>query len=326
MKKKIVIFLFVCCFFPLFTSIILADDNLVLGGDSIGVEGDYSGVYVSGTYQFTIDDEVIKPEEFIHTHDLIITVNGQSVTDLASFKEAVSSFTNKKNEIPITVLRDSKKVDTTLITSSEGNQFGLYLKEKTLGIGTLTFYNPETNEYAALGHSISENDNDYMQNGKIYDASISNIKKAERNNPGEKNGNINYDNEIGDINKNINFGIYGNYYNELSEKQVLSSASVDEISTGKAVFYTTIEGNEIQSFDIEITSVNKDNIKDEKGIAFKVTDQKLIEKCGGIIHGMSGSPIVQNDKIIGAITHVKVDDPLSGYAIFITNMVEETKN
>lgn len=326
MKKKIMFFLLTCCFFPLFTSILSAEDNLVLGGDSIGVEGDYSGVYVSGTYQFTIGEEVIKPDEYIHTHDLIISVNNQSVTDLASFKEAVSLFTNKKNEIPITILRDNKKVDTKLITSSEGNQFGLYLKEKTLGIGTLTFYNPETNEYAALGHSISENDYDYMQNGKIYDASISNIRKAEKNNPGEKNGNINYDNEIGDINKNINFGIYGNYYNELSDKEVLSSASIDEITTGKAVFYTTIEGNKIEAFNIEITSINKNNIEDEKGIAFKVTDQNLIDKCGGIIHGMSGSPIVQNNKIIGAITHVKVDDPLSGYAIFIANMVEETQN
>lgn len=325
MKKKIVVFLFVCFFFPLCTSIILADDNLVLGGDSIGVEGEYSGVYVSGTYQFTIDEEVIKPEENIHTHDLIISVNGQEITDLASFKEAVSTYSEKRNEIPIIVLRENKKVDTTLITSYDANQFGLYLKEKTLGIGTLTFYNPDTNEYAALGHSISENDYDYMQHGKIYDASISNIKKAEKNNPGEKNGNINYENEIGDINKNINFGIYGTYYNELSDKQILSSASIDEISVGKAVFYTTIEGNKIEPFEIEITNINKDNIEDEKGIAFKVSDKKLIEKCGGIIHGMSGSPIVQNNKIIGAITHVKVDDPLSGYGILIMNMVEETK-
>lgn len=325
MKKKITIFILVCLFFPF--SVLMADSSLILGGDSIGVEGEYKGVYVSGTYQFKIDEEIIKPEKYIHMHDLIIAVNNDAIYDLNTFKSALDAYTDRRNEIPITVIRDSKKLHTTLITTTttEGSQYGLYLKEKVLGIGTLTFYNPETNEYGALGHSISEEDNENLQSGTIYDASISNIKKAEQNDPGEKNGSINYESEIGSIEKNINYGIYGKYYNDLENKQSLEVADIDEITTGEAFFYTTIDGLNIEKFTIEITDINKNDSKDEKGIAFTVTDKKLIERCGGIIHGMSGSPIVQNNKIIGAITHVKVDDPLSGYGIFIMNMVNETQ-
>lgn len=328
MKKKITALLIICLLFPLSISVVLADSSIKLGGDSIGVEGDYNGVYVSGTYQFQIDEEVIKPENTIHTHDLIIAVNKTPINDLLSFKTAINAYQERRNEIPITVIRENKKVHTTLISTStsEGSQFGLYLKEKVLGIGTLTFYNPETNEYGALGHSISENNNENLQTGAIYETQISNIKKAEQNNPGEKNGSINYEANIGDIQKNINYGIYGNYYNDVSDKKTLEIAEIEEIKAGKAHFYTTIDGNTIEAFEIEILSINKENSQDEKGIAFKVTDSKLIDTCGGIIHGMSGSPIVQNNKIIGAITHVKVDDPLSGYGIYIMNMVKETKN
>ncbi|MDD3049394.1 MAG: SpoIVB peptidase S55 domain-containing protein [Bacilli bacterium] len=325
MKKKIITLFIIVFLFPI--SSILADSSLILGGDSIGVEGEYNGVYVSGTYQFNIKEEIVKPENSIKPHDLITQVNNHTISDLTTFKMEVAEYTELRNEIPITIIRDKNKMNIILISSftNEGAQYGLYLKEKVLGIGTLTFYNPTTKEYGALGHSISESGNENLQSGKIYNAAISNVKKAEENNPGEKNGNINYESEIGNIDKNINFGIYGNYYNDIQDKEMMDTASLEEITLGKAQFYTTIEGNEVEAFEIEITNVNKDNISDEKGISFTVTDQKLIEKCGGIIHGMSGSPIVQNNKIIGAITHVKVEDPLSGYGIFINNMVKQTQ-
>ena len=322
--KKAVIFLLVVLALPI--SAVYANDSVYLGGDSIGVVGEYEGLYVSGLFPFEIEDKKIDPSQNIQIKDLIIKVNNNVVTDFSTFQTELKKFEDIYNEIPVTLIRNGKQMESTLITSFKNNkvEYGLYMKEKVLGVGTMTFYNPSNQTYGALGHPISSEDNEYLQEGDVYASDITSVSPSSPNDAGEKNGNINYEDKLGDIDQNTNIGIYGNYIQDISEKEKLEIAEANEIHTGAAYFYTVLEGEKVEKFTIEITSI-KNDLNDEKAIEFKVNDKGLIERCGGIIHGMSGSPIVQDGKIIAAITHVIMDDPKSGYAIYIKNMYDVSK-
>lgn len=323
--KKTAILVLVFLILPI--TCVYASENVILGGDSIGIEGEYEGVYVSGTYPFTAEDTPINPEKNIHIKDIIIEVNQTKIKDINTFSEIVNSFQKTINEIPITILREGKRMQTTLTTSYKDGKYtyGLYLKDTILGVGTLTFYNPSTNQYAALGHPITNDDNSQLQSGDIFDANITHIEKATEDKAGEKSGQIAYDEKIGEINKNTPFGIYGEYLSTHNRTQTIQTADKEDLALGEATLYTVIDGTTIAPYTIEITNIDKNNLTKEKAITFKVIDETLLAKCGGIIHGMSGSPIVQNNKLIGAITHVSLEDPKVGYAIFIDVMLSYTK-
>lgn len=323
--KKTAILLIILLILPF--SCILASENVQLGGDSIGVEAKYQGVYISGTYPFTCGDENIQPDKNIQIKDVIVSVNNQRIKDLTHFTTLLSPFKGTKNVIPVGVVRNGKELQTTLTTNYENGKYtyGLYLKDTILGIGTLTFYHPKEGTFAALGHPISNEDNNLLQNGYIYDANITRIEKGKHEQAGEKNGQIQYNQQLGIINKNNVFGIYGKTVNGAIPNEMIETANKDEIKLKEAQFYTVLEGGNIELFTIEITRINQNELDKEKAITFKVTDPLLLEKSGGIIHGMSGSPIVQDGKLIGAITHVSVDDQTIGYAIFIDVMLNECK-
>lgn len=192
------------------------------------------------------------------------------------------------------------------------------------GIGTLTYIDPTTNIFGALGHEIIEKSTMKkveIKDGEIFKSTITGISPSRNGTPGEKNAKF-YNEEIyGTINKNTETGIFGKYEDELQNNNIMEVENPNNIKTGKAVIRTVIKNDTIEEFDINIIEINKKS--NVKNILFEITDKELLDKTGGVVAGMSGSPIVQNNKLIGAVTHVIVNDSTKGYGIFITTMLKE---
>lgn len=199
------------------------------------------------------------------------------------------------------------------------------------GVGTATFYEPSTGMFASLGHGITDIDTGDLitiSNGELVTTNIVSIQKGEKGKPGELKGSIESSKTIGDVSKNTSFGIFGKITNKSNLKiseQEMEVATREEIKTGKAQIICEIEDGKKEHYDIEIQKVYTSNNRDNKSMLIKVTDKKLLEKTGGIIQGMSGSPIIQNNKFVGAVTHVLVNDPTSGYGVFADIMLKQMK-
>ena len=201
-----------------------------------------------------------------------------------------------------------------------------------LGVGTMTFYEPETGSFAALGHGIMDIDTSKLINiskGELVTSKIVSIIKGENGKPGEIKGSIENGISVGEIYKNTSFGIYGKINNisalGIDKSNTIEVANRDEIQTGDATVICNLENGKKQEYKIKIDKIYYNNNSDNKSMLIKVTDDKLIEKTGGIIQGMSGSPIIQNGKFIGAITHVLVNDSTKGYAVFGDIMIKQMK-
>ena len=203
---------------------------------------------------------------------------------------------------------------------------GLYVKDGVTGIGTLTFIDPATNTYGALGHEVLESTTSKIvevRSGSIFENSITSIDSSANGDPGSKNAKFYYNNIYGDIDKNTKYGIYGTYTKEYDDTSLIEVADSSEVKIGPAVIYTVLEDEKVEKFEIEITKINENS--EIKNISFEIIDQELLDKTGGVVQGMSGSPIVQNDKLIGAVTHVVTDNVTTGYGLFITTMLEESE-
>jgi len=192
----------------------------------------------------------------------------------------------------------------------------------------LTFIDPNTKYFGVLGHEIADTTTGEIidiENGTIFDSKITGITRSSNGNPGEKNALLYSDKVEGEVYENTNKGIFGKYTSNFDTSKLYKVASIDDINIGDAKILTVLDGEEVEEFSIKITSVNK--TKDKlKNIQFEITDDSLLDKTNGIVQGMSGSPIIQNDYIVGAVTHVVVNDPHKGYGILITNMLEEAEN
>lgn len=303
--------------------------SLIPCGDSIGIELDYQGVIITGGYDITIDNQKYNPlTSDFEAGDLIIAIDNQKVTSIEELSTVIKN--NPEDTVyDLTVKRDKQQLHQDLKVSYENQQFstGLYVKDSISGIGTLTFYNPETKTFGALGHAMSDSkleSETLLQNGSIYESEVTSIKKATNQASGNKIADIS-NVEIGSINSHSQFGIYGTYNYDISNREMMETASMDEIQLGEAYFMTVLNGSEIVKCTIEITKLNSQDEIKEKGIEFKVTDNSVIEKANGIVQGMSGSPIIQNDKIIGCVTHVSGNNPITGYGLYIDWMLEMDK-
>lgn len=317
----------------LFPLPVFANEELIIGGDSIGIQVDYDGVLITGTYSITIDDEIYDPGTVFQQGDIIKEVNGAPVKSLNELYAAINSYQNASNEIPVLIEREGNPLDVLLKTvydeSMNTYKSGLYVKDKIVGVGTLTYYNPSNQTYGALGHEIMDTDLKRMaeiHDGSMYPSSVTSITKAQESIAGEKHATIDFSKEIGDIVKNTNIGIYGHYYDQSSQNLKMEWANKEEIQEGPATIYTVIDGSTIESFDITITKVNAQQQQSVKGIEFEIVDKNLLSKTNGIIQGMSGSPIIQNNKIIGAVTHVITSKPSTGYGVFIEWMLQESNS
>ena len=201
-----------------------------------------------------------------------------------------------------------------------------------LGIGTATYYEPTTGKFAALGHGIVDSDTDKLisiENGELVTTNVVDIQKGEEGKPGQIKGTLANAKTIGEVYQNTNFGIYGKLYDlsklNINKDNLLPVATRDEIETGPAKTILTLENGIKKEYDIEITKIYKNNNNDNKSMLIKATDRNLIKLTGGIIQGMSGAPIIQNGKFIGAITHVFVNKPTEGYAVFGDLMIKHSK-
>ena len=278
---------------------------------------------VIGFYQ--INGKYNKGNPELKPGDYITKVNNidvYTVDDLTSVIEDNIS----KSGVKITYNRNGKIKTSNLELVKDDNIYktGLYVKDSITGIGTLSYIDPETKVFGALGHEIVESNTKStveIKSGIIFRNYITSIDKSTNGIPGSKNAKFYYDTTYGRIIKNTNVGIYGIYDAMLPQKDLIEVAEPNEVKIGKAYIETVLNGEEIKQYDINITSINEN--ADIKNISFEITDEELLDKTGGVVQGMSGSPIIQNNKIIGAVTHVVIDNPSNGYGIFITTMLEE---
>ena len=301
--------------------------EVIVGGDNIGIELDFEGILISGTYDVKYNNTIYNPSRNdIKKGDYIIKIDSNKVNTSKELIEYLNNFTESR-EVSLTLIRDNKRILRNLfvINTNDTWKTGLMIKDHILGIGTVTYYDPYRNTYAALGHEISDSSTGKIvkiEGGTIYSSNVTGINKSQNGNPGEKIATINKDNEIGSIVDNTKYGIYGEINNVPNDGILIETASFDEIKLGKAEIWTVLKGNIKKSYQIEITNIKRQDKKDIKGLTFKVVDKELLNTTNGIIQGMSGSPIIQNGKLIGAITHVVVSDVTTGYGIFIDWMIE----
>lgn len=304
-------------------NVLAYSEYIIPGGESIGIEIQSKGILVVGFYK--VNGKFNKGTPNIKVGDKITKIEGIDVKTVEDMVKIMESHV-KEGKVLLTVLRNDKVKEIELPLSVEDGNYktGLYVKDEISGIGTLTYIDPETKIYGALGHNIVEtntNDTVEVRTGNIFKSSITSIDRSSSGSPGGKNAKFYSSSIYGNIEKNVLSGIYGKYTIDIPSKKPLKVANLNEIEEGQATIYTVLEGEKLEGFEIEITKV--DEKSEMKNIYFKVTDERLLEKTGGIVQGMSGSPIIQNDKIIGAVTHVVISNPSAGYGISIVNMLEE---
>jgi len=322
-KLKISLILLLLIILP--TNILAYSEYIIPGGENIGIDINTKGIVVVGTYK--INNVSPAKEAGIKIGDIITKVNQKEVI---SIDELVSLLNTTENKVDITYLRNGKEYTTDLhIFHEDGiTKTGLYVKDKITGIGTLSYIDPNTFIFGALGHEVIESNTGQMleiKNGQIVESIVTNIDRSENGTPGSKIAELKYNKQEGTILENTSKGIFGKYTDSLPDKKTYKVANINEIQKGEAKMLTVVEGEEIKEYTINIVKIIKDS-KDNKNILFEVTDKELLNKTGGIVQGMSGSPIIQGEYIIGAVTHVVVDNPTKGYGIFITNMLEEGEN
>ena len=295
-------------------------EEVILGGENVGIEVNSSGVLIVGFYN--VNGTSPGREAGLKIGDTILKVDDtviQGITDL-------SKHFNDSKTLKITYKRGNITSETTLnlVQDNKVYKTGLYVKDSIAGIGTLTFIDPATKRFGALGHEILEQTTGTkfeIKDGKIFESNVTGIEKADRGSVGEKNAIYNEDEVYGNIDKNDITGIYGNYSKSYDKNDLIKISS--DIKPGKAIIKTVILGQKKQEFEITILNVDKNH--KTKNILFEVTDETLLSKGNGIVQGMSGSPIIQNNKLVGAVTHVVIDNPHKGYGILITNMLKESE-
>lgn len=309
-------------FFMMFSirTILAYSSYIIPGGENIGVEINTDGIIIVGTYD--INGVNYAKKAGILKGDIIKKIDNQEVS---SIDDLVNKLTSQKEKINLNIKRDNKVLDIELPVTYENGitKTGLYVKDTVTGIGTLSYIDPGTHIYGALGHEVMESNTEKVlevKDGKIYSSSVTNIDRSEVGSPGSKNATL--DNNInGSILKNKKTGIYGKYTATLPDKNKYKVAKPNEVKLGKAEMLTVLNDKEIKAYEINILKL--DNHEINKNILFEINDKELLSKAGGVVQGMSGSPIIQNDYIVGAVTHVVVDDPKKGYGLFITNMLED---
>ena len=298
---------------------------IIPGGETIGIEVNSKGVLVVGFYE--VDSKYIGKDAGFLIGDTITEINNTKVNNIDEMVDAVNSEADSNNQLDVTIIRNGKSSNLTLDMICDSDavcKTGLYVKDEITGIGTLTYIDPKTTIFGALGHEITERttgERFEIKDGKIFKATVTDNTKSENGSPGEKNATYDESVTYGKINSNEESGIFGKYSSELLDTEALEVGTKDDVKKGEAIIRTVINGNEVKEYTINILNINKDS--DIKNILFEITDEELLKETGGVIQGMSGSPIIQNNKIIGAVTHVIVSDAKKGYGIFITTMLEE---
>ncbi len=292
-------------------------------GENIGIELKSKGITVMGLYK--VDDVYPASIAGLEVGDIIFSIDDDEVFNVNDLVNKINDVTN--DTIKIGYIRNNIKNYANLKLVKENNLYktGMYVKDSITGVGTLTYIDPSSKIFGALGHEISENSNVFEANkGSIYKSKVIGFDKSDVNEPGSVKSKYDKNNILGSVYENTVHGVFGKYDLNIEEDNLYKVADVNEIKKGDAYILTTLDGNTVGKYKINVLKLNKS--VDTKNILFEIKDDELLNKTGGIVQGMSGSPIIQDDKIIGAVTHVITSSPNKGYGIFITNMLEEGEN
>lgn len=314
---------------------VVDEKYLLPGGFPIGIMIKTNGLLVLGTGIVNGKDGLnYEPSlNIVKTGDYIQEINGKKISDKDSFIQEIQN--SNREEVELTVIRNNEPIKVKIkptITADDEYKLGIWIRDDTQGIGTLTYIDTE-GEFGALGHGITDTDTGILMEvltGSIYKANILQIIKGEAGTPGELVGNISKKDAstYGSVYKNTNQGIFGEWKNEKfvgNTKQVWYPVGYkQEVHKGKAFIYCQLE-EKMGIYEIEIEQIELNSNRESKGMVIHITDPNLLNLTNGIIQGMSGSPIIQDGKIIGAVTHVFVQDSTRGYAIFIENMLKSMK-
>ena len=305
---------------------VIEDVEVIPVGEIVGIKLYTNGVLVVGTASIEgYDGKIYKPyqECGIQEGDSITHINGKEITSAEDMMEEINVLAD--NSVELTFIHDNEiKTGKIVPVKNKENLYkiGLWVRDSAAGVGTVTFYNEETKCFAALGHGITDVDTGEIlstSSGEIDGAQILSIVKGEKNEPGKIEGTIRSNIMIGNIYNNTQFGIFGVIKNtenlNLNFNRKMKIASRNEIKTGEAICLSNIDG-EVKEYKLNITKIYQNNNYDNKSMLITIIDENLINKSGGIVQGMSGSPIIQNGKFVGAITHVLVNNPTIGYAVF----------
>lgn len=298
-------------------------------GRAVGIKLFSDGVLVVGFSQIPAAEGNAAParECGLREGDIITHINANEVDTIEEVQAEIASLGGE--EMSIRAIRDGKQVQMTaqaVKCATDGNyKLGAWLRDSMAGIGTVTWYDPITHAFGALGHGINDVDTAQlmpMESGGVLSASVDGVKKGKRGEPGELHGSFALDHDIGSLAANTRSGIFGTLNGEeLVRMAPVEVAAAEQVETGPAVIYSNISGNEVREYAVEITKLFP-NAEDGRDMMVKVTDPALLETTGGIVQGMSGSPIVQNGRLMGAVTHVLVGDPTQGYGILAQRMIE----
>ncbi|MGG3798063.1 SpoIVB peptidase [Metabacillus fastidiosus] len=315
---------------------VLPDFKIIPGGQSIGVKLNTLGVLVVGHHQIATKEGKKSPGEIagVEVGDIITNINGTKIEKMSDVAPFIQEAGKSGAPLDIVLSRDEQEIKTKLFPLKDENdhsfRIGLYIRDSAAGIGTMTFYDPKSKKYGALGHVISDMDTKkpiVVEDGQIVRSTVTSIEKGSNGSPGEKMARFSGDREvIGDITRNSPFGIFGTLNQDIQNgimDKALPIALSSEVKEGPAKILTVVDNDKVEQFDVEVVSSVPQKFPATKGMVIKITDKKLLEKTGGIVQGMSGSPIIQNGKVIGAVTHVFVNDPTSGYGVHIEWMLSE---
>ena len=315
---------------------VIPKTSVIPVGNIAGVKLYTSGVLVVGMSEIEgNDNKKYKPYENtgIEEGDTIIKINDTHINSTDDLIATVNLSNGEDIKVKYIHEEETKECSMTPVkTGDEEYKLGLWVRDSAAGVGTVTFYEPSTKTFGALGHGITDIDTNELINiasGEFITTRILDITKGESGNPGKIQGTVENQTNIGTISKNSRFGIYGKVDNlsslDIDSSKEMEVALRDEIQMGKATILCSLDNQKPQEYEIEIEKIFKENNYDNKSMLIKITDQRLLEKTGGIIQGMSGSPIIQNGKFVGAVTHVLVNNPQEGYAVFGDIMLKQAK-
>ncbi|OQB15280.1 MAG: SpoIVB peptidase precursor [Firmicutes bacterium ADurb.Bin193] len=305
--------------------------ELIPCGNTVGIRISVDGVMVVGFSDFRLaDGKKICPAKIggLKEGDIIKSVNGVRVSNISGFSGEINSLNGKSAKLEVVRANAVHLLSVTPEFSKEDNAYriGAWVRDSTSGIGTITFINPKNNTFGALGHGITDVDTGKIipaDGGDVILSRIVGVKKGLKGSPGELKGIFSLSKTIGNVLENRETGVYGKISGIEYPKKPIPTAMRSQIKTGHATILSGIENERVEEYAIEIQKIMKNSVNN-KGMIIKITDEKLLKKTGGIVQGMSGSPILQNGLLVGAVTHVFINDPTRGYATFIDLMLNDT--
>lgn len=311
----------------------VVERNYVIpGGNPFGLKMFTEGVMVVGLSDINLDGQAVNPakEAGIATGDIILSIGGRKVSSNEDVAAAVSGSQGEAVAVELRRKNTRMKVSLKPVKSPDDGSYkaGIWVRDSSAGIGTMTYYNPTSMAYGGLGHAICDVDTGELMplsSGEIVGVTITGVGKGVSGKPGELRGSFNGSGRMGSLEMNNETGVFGLLERIPVSGEAIPLAVRHEVQTGPAEIRTTLSGDKPQDYSIVIEKINFSDSNPTKNMVIRVTDPTLLEKTGGIVQGMSGSPIIQNGRLVGAVTHVFVNDPTRGYAIFAENMEKSSK-